>query len=91
MLHQRPWCSVNHGQSANDRAVGVAVDRQDDAPALGEEAAAQHLQTRVPWVWMVVGLLLVVGFIGTLMVAGPSRLASMPTQSAIFSAPERHR
>ena len=62
----------------------------DDLPH-GEEAAAQRRQTRLPWVWMLVGLLVVAGFIGVLIVMGPSaRLSMTPRESTTFSTLVRH-
>jgi uncharacterized membrane protein YhaH (DUF805 family) len=59
------------------------------SPATGAEARAQRRQYWMPWVWFLVGLLVVAGLVGVLFVVGPSPLSKMPTKSVVFSAPVR--
>jgi len=61
-------------------------------PPVGAEAKAQRRQTRLPWVWLIVGLIVVAAFIAALVVMGPTaRLSMTPKESATFSALARHK
>ena len=59
-------------------------------PPHGDEARAQRQQTVMPWVWMLVGLLVVLGFVAALMVIGPSKKEGTPRESTVFSTAVRH-
>jgi len=54
-------------------------------PPRGEEAEAQRLETLMPWVWLVLGLLVVIAFVAVLFAGGPSRLAGTPRESPTYS------
>jgi hypothetical protein len=44
----------------------------------------------MPWVWFMIGLLLVAGFAGVLLLVGPSPLSTAPMKSLTFSDPVKH-
>jgi len=61
----------------------------DDLPH-SAEARAQRRQTRMPWIWMVVGLAIATVFAGALLTGTPPSSLATPKQSAIFSTPVPH-
>lgn len=78
-------------QETTVRSELQSVGRTNDDLLHGEEAAAQRWQTRMPWVWLIVGLVVVAGFIAALMVLGPqARWSTTPRESPTFSTPMRH-
>ena len=75
---------INTAQSEL-RSIARAMGPPSDA-----EARAQRRQTRMPWVWFMIGLLLVAGFAGVLLLVGPSPLSTAPMKSLTFSDPVKH-
>lgn len=55
------------GQSGRDQ---MRNRDSDDTPPLGEEARAQRRATSMPWVWMMVGLVVVIAFVAALAAGG---------------------
>jgi len=57
------------------------------SPARGAEANAQRRQTRMPWIWLAVGLVVVAIFTSWMMIGKTPASRGAPRHSAIFSTP----
>jgi hypothetical protein len=58
-------------------------------PPRGGEARAEREQTVMPWVRMLIGLLVVMGFVAALIVIGPSKEGTRK-EATVFSTEVRH-
>lgn len=82
-----PWFMDRNRQNTSARSEMQSIGRTLDDLAHGGEAGAQRGQTVTPWLWLPIGLLIVVGFLGWLFLGpAPSSLAT-PQQSAMYGAP----
>jgi hypothetical protein len=54
------------------------------------EAGSQRRQSWLPWIWLLMGLVVVAMFVGWLLIGGALASRGVPRQSASFSAITHH-